>query len=557
MNFLWLATFLTPLFAALLLFVLPRQRQLIITGLWISCIPALLFALLPPPDLLLQQIWPGARMGGSDMMTRAWLGFTALLWGIAGIAGSTELRNDERLLSFWLFWLLSLSGNLLLIIAQDALSFYVGFSVMSLSAYGLIIHHKGAQSRRAGRLYMQLAIIAEVLLLTGIIIRSFTAGGSAAFADWESTAADPFTVLLLLTGLGIKAGFWPLHMWLPLAHPVAPAPASAVLSGAMLKAGILGLWRFLPGGDPLLQSWSQILLMVGLISAFYPVAVGLFSSRAKQALAYSSVSQMGYMLIIIALYWNDSAREPALALLLVLYATHHALCKGALFLGSGIAERAGQSTLINRLFWFILAVPAVALAGLPLTSGAAVKTLLKDSFKNMNEWSILLSLGALATTLLLLRAWFLMRQSALAQTDAIPLRLRNLLPLAVLALLVLLLPLLLPDLRAVSLENLTVAHLAESIWPLLLAGVMAAVMLVSQQSISLRLVLPDPLRLSIWLQRILLRPPLPHLDIHVQTRKWRPFERRWNRFWQGETVRRSALMLVVFLLLAGLTLSFT
>jgi hydrogenase-4 component B len=556
MNFLWIATFVLPLLAALLLFVLPGQRQRIIAGLWVSCIPALLLALLPPPDLLLQQLWPGARLGGSDLMTRAWLGFTALLWGVAGVAASTELRNDERRLSFWLFWLLSLSGNLLLIIAQDALSFYVGFSVMSLSAYGLIIHHKGSQSRRAGRLYMQLAIIAEVLLLTGIIIRSYTAGGSAAFADWESTAADPFTVLLLLTGLGLKAGFWPLHMWLPLAHPVAPAPASAVLSGAMLKAGILGLWRFLPGGDPLLQSWSQVLLGLGLISAFYAVAVGLFSSRAKQALAYSSVSQMGYMLIIIALFWHQPAHESVLALLLVLYATHHALCKGALFLGSGIASRAGQSTRLNRLFWFILAVPAVALAGLPFTSGAAVKLLLKDSFKNISDWSILLSLGALATTLLILRAWFLMRASAREQTAAMPLRLRDLLPLAVLALLVLLLPLLWPDLRDVNLDNLTVVHLAESIWPLLIAGLLTAVMLYSQQSISLRLVLPDPLCLSLWLRRILLRPPLPRLVINVQIHKWRQFERLWNRFWQGETVRRSALMLVVFLLAAGVTLSF-
>ncbi len=557
MNFLWMMAFMTPLFAALLLLTLPRQRKMIITGMWISCVPALLLALWPPSDLLLQQMWPGARLGGTDMMTRMWLGFSALLWGIAGVAADRELRKDERLLSFWLFWLLSLSGNFLLIISQDALSFYVGFSVMSLSAYGLIIHHKNSHSRRAGRLYMQLAVIAEALLLTGIITRTFTAGGSAAFADWDATAADPFTVLLLLTGLGLKAGFWPLHMWLPLAHPVAPAPASAVLSGAMIKAGILGLWRFLPGGDPLLQNWSQSLLVIGLFSAFYAVAVGLFSSRAKQALAYSSVSQMGYILIIIALFWNDSAREPALVLLLAVYTTHHALCKGALFLGSGIADRAGQRTPVNRVFWFILAIPAVALAGLPLTSGAAAKILLKDSFENMNEWSIVLSLGTLATTLLLVRAWFLMRKSALRQTAPEQLLFRDMLPLALLALLVLLLPLLWPEVRAVILGSLTVVHLAELVWPLLIAGLLAAVVLFTQQSISLRLVLPDPLRLSLWLHRVLLHPPVPGLDIKIHIRKWRQAERHWNRFWQGETVRRSILMLIIFLLTAGLTLSFT
>src|SRR5690606_6679290 len=118
-------------------------------------------------------------------------------------------------------------------------SFYVGFTLMSLSAYGLVVHLRGPAPRQAGRLYLQLAVLGEMLLYAGILLRIHEAGGALKLSDWHSAPTSPLTATLLLVGFGIKAGFWPLHVWLPLAHPAAPAAASAVLSGAMLKAGIL------------------------------------------------------------------------------------------------------------------------------------------------------------------------------------------------------------------------------------------------------------------------------------------------------------------------------
>src|SRR5690606_3937114 len=168
---------------------------------------------------------------------------------------------------------------------------------------------------------------------------------------------------LLLVGLGLKAGFWPLHVWLPLAHPEAPAPASAVLSGAMLKAGILGIWRCVPQADPTLAAWSLPLLAIGLFGAFYAAALGLRAGESKAVLAWSSVSQIGWMLMILALAWNLEAPSAALLTVLVLFGVHHGLAKGALFLAAGMVHE-GR---LPRVAWVLLVLPAVALMGAPLS----------------------------------------------------------------------------------------------------------------------------------------------------------------------------------------------
>src|SRR5690606_760109 len=146
--------------------------------LWLSCIPALLAAFFPPTAVPLPALWPGALWGANDLITRAFLGFTAVLWGCASIYAFASQKNHPRRLRFFGVWLLSLSGNLLLIIAQDGASFYVGFTLMSLSAYALVVHLGGAGPRQAGRLYLQLAILGEMLLYAGLLMRIYEADGA-------------------------------------------------------------------------------------------------------------------------------------------------------------------------------------------------------------------------------------------------------------------------------------------------------------------------------------------------------------------------------------------
>ncbi len=539
---LWLLVPLAPLLAGVSLRCCTRA----VGWLWLGCLPALGMVIWPMPPLELPMLWEGVRWGADDALTRAWLGFTALLWGCAGVFAGNSQRDDPRRLRFWTFWSLALSGNLLLIIATDALSFYLGFSAMSLAAYGLIVHQGGPGPRRAGRLYLQLAICGEMALLTALLLRSHAADGAFAFVAWQALPMDGLTLLLLLIGLGLKAGFWPLHVWLPLAHPAAPAPASAVLSGAMLKAGFLGLWRCLPENDPLLSGWAEVALAVGIFSAIYPALLGLFTAQAKAALAYSSVSQMGYLLMLLALAWRHPQQAQELTVVLMLYGVHHGLAKGALFLAAGMIH-AGR---LSRVGWLLLSLPAAAIAAAPLTSGGAGKTALKEVWQasEFERWLVWLSVASLTTVLLLIRAlWLLYRDADDAPSARPPLP--QLLPWALLSSLAVLLPWLWPTLREPMLQGLYPGGIWAGLWPLLLALALAALALrLGWRVPAWMAALPNPaLVVSLRLKRLLQRPPLAVPRAGPNPSRWRQRERRWNRLWASGTFAISAWLLVALL----------
>jgi len=577
MTVLWSVVPLTPLCFALMLALSRQQRwtDALIQCLWSSSIPAFVALILGAQNLRMPALWVSAQWGvhagaGSlgpsvdSLVSSGWLLFTGALWTAAAIYAADMLKNDGMRKRFFVFWLLAFSGNLLLVIAQDMLSFYVGFSMMSLAAYGLIVHERTSQARRAGRLYLQLAISGEILLFAGIILLAHELGGITTFNAVQSAASSPLTVLLLLTGLGLKAGFWPLHVWLPQAHPVAPAPASAVLSGVMIKAGILGLWRFLPGQSMeagLLQSWAPMLFVVGIFSAFYGVVLGLTRSSAKQVLAYSSVSQMGYLLIIIALAWYSTLPQALLGTVLLLYATHHAYCKGALFIAADIVRSPPpRSAITAKLIPVLILTPALALAALPLTSGAAVKVQLKESMEvvNLAQWTPWLTLGTFASALVLMRAVFLLLQSwqtNLAQLSSgqsgqkAPLSLQKFMPWMFVSLMPVVLPWLWPEMRAALFYSLSMDKLVELLLPLGL-GLGLSIL-----AIHYKWVLPDRLgkltnpmlSLSLSLKRLLQNPPVPSLHWILSHQQWRDYERRWNRFWHGSTINHSTALLLLFL----------
>lgn len=545
---LWLLVPFAPLLGGVLLLWL-RERCL--PWLWLACVPALLVALQPPLALELPWLWEGVRWGSSDSLTRAWLGFSALLWGCAAVFANSSLSRDPRRLRFWAFWQLALAGNLLLIIATDALSFYLGFSAMSLSAYGLIVHRGGPGPRRAGRLYLLLAICGEMLLLAGLLLRTHATGQAFDFASWQAHPIDHLTLALLLLGLGLKAGFWPLHVWLPLAHPEAPAPASAVLSGAMLKAGILGIWRCVPEADPTLAAWSTLLLAAGIFGALYAGALGLCAGKSKAVLAWSSVSQMGWMLMILALAWSLEQPSAALLAILLLFGVHHGLAKGALFLAVGMVHE-GR---LPRLAWALLLLPALAIMGAPLSSGAAVKYLLKDAWYDsaFAAWAPWLTLASFATALLLLRAlWLIWRDQQHAPAQRPPFG--QWLPWAALSVASLLLPWVWPALREPLLDGLYPGGLWAALWPLLAALALTGWALRRGWRVPSRLArLPNPaLWASLYVTRVLRQPPLPVPAMQLERHRWRQRERRWNRQWERGALTLSAWLLVALLWLGWL-----
>lgn len=384
-----------------------------------AALPGLILALLPlsAPHYAVPWLLIGGHLG-LDETGRPFLFLFAVLWLAAGLYTHGYLAKDTGKRRFWIFFLLTMSGNLGLPLVQGVLAYYVCFALMSFSAYGLVVHDGSALARKAGRVYLYLVMTGEIFLFVGFVLAVHAAEATMLSEVAGALAAAPYKNLiigLLLAGFGIKAGIVPLHVWLPLAHPAAPVPASAVLSGAMIKAGLLGLMRLLPLGEAVLPGWSHLLLLLGLIMAFFGILVGILQVRAKTVLAYSSISQMGFPLIGLGIGLAQPTSWPLLAPAVAFYAVHHGLAKGALFLGIGMVAKAEAGRLVGRWPLLIgLMLPALALSGAPLTSGAPAKEGLKPFIGEAAPfWSaslpLLLALAAVGTTVIMARFLFVLR----------------------------------------------------------------------------------------------------------------------------------------------------
>ena len=379
-------------------------------------LPALLLALVMPSGTVeLPWLLEGAAWG-LDGLRRGFLAFTALLWALAGFYARHAFEGRQGSHHFALFWLFSLGGNLGLILAQDIASFYTFFSIMTLTSFGLVAHRRSPLARRAGRWYLSLAIAGEMTLLAGLIIAA-APGGLTRLADVpQAVAASEYrhwVIALLFFGFGVKSGVALLHLWLPLSYLAAPVPGSAALGGAMINAGLLG-WLFtLPLGHTALPGWGALICALGLLSVFGAALIGVCQDKAKAVLAYSSISQMGLMVLPLGLALALPAAAPSAIAAIAFYAMHHGLAKAALFLSVGAAPHAGHWP--RPVFWLLAALPALSLCGLPLTSGAAAKETFKevlaaDAPLALAPWfGLLLSAGAVATTLLVARFLWCLR----------------------------------------------------------------------------------------------------------------------------------------------------
>lgn len=344
----------------------------------------------------------GLRLG-VDAPASALLLLTAIVWTLAGWFALARVRRRPG--AFWFGWLIALAGMALTLLAQDLAGFYLGYATVSLASWLLVIHARNAEAWRAGRVYLVLALAGEMAIFAGVIAIA-AAAGNVALDHLAALQPGPLVHALLLAGFAVKMGILPLHLWLPLAHPVAPVPASAILSGVIVKAGLLGWLRLVPPGSLVDGVLPDVLLVLGAISAFGGVALGLVQTRMKVVLAYSTISQMGLVLCLYAaLLGNPHAAEALLPWLGVLV-LHHGLNKGALFLACGCAP--GRSVLRGVL----AALPALALAGAPLTTGMLAKSGIKSAFTAAglgHGWLLMLSLSSTATALLLWRFWTLLR----------------------------------------------------------------------------------------------------------------------------------------------------
>ncbi|HUO67217.1 MAG TPA: hydrogenase 4 subunit B [Gammaproteobacteria bacterium] len=287
----------------------------------------------------------------------------------------------------------------LVLLADDAYLFMLAWETMALSSYFLVTtQHRLPEIRRAGFLYLLIAHVGAIaiLLCFGVL-----QGGSWQFTfdAMREARLDPawaaVAFALALTGFGAKAGLVPLHVWLPEAHPAAPSPVSALMSGVMLKTALYGLLRvtFDLLGHPD-WSWGLAPLALGLFSAIYGVVFAAAQTDMKRLLAWSSIENVGILFtgVGLAIVFTGVGMLPlaSLALVAVLYhAVNHAFMKSLLFVGTGSVLHATHERnlgklggLIRRMPWvaWLTLVGALAIAGLPPLNGFVSEWLLLQAF---------------------------------------------------------------------------------------------------------------------------------------------------------------------------------
>ena len=292
-----------------------------------------------------------------------------------------------------------LASMALVVLADDAYAFMVMWETMALSSYFLVTaNHRIAEVRKAGYLYITMAHIGAIaILLCFGVLQANT--GDYTFANMRAQSLSPFWAsagfLLAVLGFGAKAGILPLHVWLPEAHPAAPSPVSALMSGVMLNTAVYGLMRV--AFDLLhlrLWWWGGLLLAIGLATALFGVVFASVQTDMKRLLAYSSIENMGLVLVGMGLALIFSAFHmlpiAALALTATLYqVASHACFKSLLFLGTGSVLHATAERSLGKLGGLIRSMPWVGWlmllgvltsAGLPPLGGFVSEWLLLQSF---------------------------------------------------------------------------------------------------------------------------------------------------------------------------------
>ena len=420
--------FFTPLFPLMLAVLVCFKRFKKNAGLLaaIAVLPALLLSLLnlgqldvtylSMPAVLLGSVWHTHPTGMTFLL------FTSVLWFFSALYGIGYHKSDDKAQQFWILWLLTLSGNLGLLVSADIISFYGFFALMTFAGYGLVIHTGKELALRAGRVYLIMAVIGEMLILTALFLGSAATGHTSILAQ-DIAAAIPesnhlnLVMFCLFFGFGVKAGIPIMHLWLPLAHPVAPTPASAVLSGAMIKAGLFAWISLFPLGYLHSTAWGMLLILFGFVASFGGGLIGMLQQAPKAVLAYSSISQMGLMTVTIGCLFLKPELTPIVIPALAFFALHHALSKGALFLSVGINNQ--YQSMPIMLFVIGMLLPALSLVGLA-GSGIQAKLLLKEGLYALYLPGIVtgITLSALATTGLMFRFLWLLRQERRASVQA-------------------------------------------------------------------------------------------------------------------------------------------
>lgn len=324
-----------------------------------------------------------------------------LLAALCAVYGVGYLAADRSRLpgGHWFLFNLLAAAMALVVTAANAVVFLFAWELMSLASFFLVAtEHRRKEVRRAAWLYL-LATHCGTACLFVLFLLAGEAAGSLDFADWGALSSLSGGTATLFFGLGVvgfgtKAGLFPLHVWLPDAHPAAPSHISALMSAVMVKTGLYGLLRLLTFLPPAPAWWGGLLMILGISGALFGIAMASVQGDLKRCLAYSTVENVGIMVLAIGLgIYAAGQGMPATALLAtaagLLHLWNHALFKGIMFLGAGSLVHGSGSRDLDRLGGLLRRMPVT---GTLLIGGALAIAALPPLNGFVGEWLLYLGL---------------------------------------------------------------------------------------------------------------------------------------------------------------------
>ena len=330
---------------------------------------------------------------------------TAIMWvGTTMFSPEYFAHEKENLGRYKFFVLFTLGAVEGVMLSADLMTAFVFFEVLSFTSFTWVIHEQTRDAIRAGYTYLFVAVIGGLMLFMGLVLLDRTVGtlsfaglsealkGAGSSADSLAQPKVLAAGVLILLGFGAKAGMFPLHVWLPKAHPAAPSPASALLSGILTKVGVYGILMtalYVLAGD---FRFGLIVLAAGMITMLLGAVLALFSVNLKRTLACSSMSQIGFILTGVAVTVLMGAVGEKEAVMTALAGTvqhmvNHSLLKLTLFMCAGVVVMNLHSLTLDDIRGFgrnktslkiAFALGGLGISGVPLFNGYISKTLLHE-----------------------------------------------------------------------------------------------------------------------------------------------------------------------------------
>lgn len=325
---------------------------------------------------------------------------TALIWFVTTVFSKEYFQNIHKTNRYYFFMMCTLGATLGVFLSDDLYTTFIFFEIMSFTSYILVIHDENKKAIKAGNLYLGVAVLGGLVTLFGLFLMYYEVGSLNVneivlhMSNIEEVDKNKYYFIgsLILFGFMGKAGLFPIHVWLPEAHPVAPAPASGILSCILTKTGIFGILVLSCNIFMYDEKWGMLILNLGTITMVLGAVLAVFSTNLKRIFACSSLSQLGFISVGIGMQCILGSHNAIASTGTILHIVNHSVIKLLLFICAGIIYTDTHKLELNdikgwgkgrekgkKIVHYIFLVACLGITGVPLVSGYISKTLLHES----------------------------------------------------------------------------------------------------------------------------------------------------------------------------------